>query len=113
MSTAVHAPMPIVSTEPPHDPSVPHPDFVDVDKILTADGIVVIISQRRDTGRLTFGIFRRYMKNDQWRRTSFIPEVLAAAAADALVLAMKRMQDIRQRGSDAYPDLVMPVPPLD
>lgn len=113
----IHAMSTAVPTESaidlPAPPSHEHPDFVDVDKIMTADGILIIISQRRDSGRLTFGIFRRYMKNDKWKRTSFIPEVLAGAVVTALELARKRMDEIRTKGKAAYPSLVMPVPPLD
>lgn len=86
-----------------------HPDFVDVDRICTAEGLLIIISQRKDSGRLTFGIFRRYLREDKFRRTSFIPELLIDDLIAAITLAKQRMESLRKEGSSS---LVMRVPPL-
>jgi hypothetical protein len=79
--------------------------YVDVDRIVSSDGIVAVISQRRKTGVLTFTMFREYVDSfdGELKRTGFVPENLFQAYFDTALLAKSRMEQMRSGGQLPFP----------
>lgn len=70
-------------------------NFVDVDRLENADGIVAIISQRRRDGSLTFGIVREWMSDGAKKRGSFIPDRLHGSYASMVQLVGERIKELK------------------
>lgn len=85
----------------PERPAIPKSlvGFADVAELHGADGIVAVISQRRKSGELTFGIFRRFGEN----RTTFIPEAMAEEFLKMYQSVLKRMVELKASGKLPFP----------
>lgn len=86
----------MTTTRSETSPVVPRslPGYVDVDTLKGADGIVAVISQRRKSGELTFGIFRVFDDN----RTTFIPESKMTSYMAMISLVQQRLIELRASG---------------
>lgn len=73
--------------------------FQDIDTLRNSDGLTAVISQRRKSGELTFGIFRQWDNAGTSERTSFVPERMGAAYLDMVGMAIKRMAELRKAGN--------------
>jgi len=70
--------------------------YVDIDRIVTADNLVAIISRRKYDGAFTFAISRTYTDRNQVEKsTSFVPEFLLGSYAKLVSLIEKRIQKLR------------------
>lgn len=67
------------------------PKFQDIDRLENSHGIVCVISQRKSSGVLTFGIWREYEVDQQTERTQFVPDYMADAYMDMVRQALERM----------------------
>lgn len=87
------------STTPP---PISRAGFVDVDRLENSNRIVSVISQRRTTGILTFGLFREFERDDgggrRTERTSFIPADLAESYLDMVKLTIERIHHLQKNG---------------
>lgn len=81
--------------------SAPPPQYLDLDTLRNADGLVSIISMRRANGAITFGIFKEFDRDGRTERTSFIAETLRASYLSLAQLTMERIDEFK-----ANPDLV-------
>ncbi len=75
--------------------SSPTQPYEDLDRLKSADGIVAIISRRRSTGVLTFGIFKEFERDGVMERTSFISENLAPSWLEMAEMVVKRIAEIK------------------
>lgn len=76
-------------------------DYVDIDRLQSAAGIVALISQRRKNGRLTYSIFREWTEPDGqggrvMKKGAFIPAKLVGAHMDMLKLVSERFDHFRR-----------------
>lgn len=94
-------------------PSVPAERYVDVDRLVSAEGIVAVFSQRRKDGTITFAMHRTFDKLDDvtnqpvTSKTAFIPETMTAAYLEHTKLAIEHIEQLRakrQRGELPFPD---------
>lgn len=92
-----------LSSKPTPPPPTSRAGYVDVDKLQNSSRIVCVISQRRATGVLTFGIFREFDREGVVDRTSFIPEDLAEPYQDMVRMAIERMRELREHGKLPFP----------
>ncbi len=70
--------------------------YTDIDTLRSADGIIAIISQRRATGVLTFGIFKEFDRDGQTERTAFVPENLAISYQEMVEKVIERIAEIKR-----------------
>jgi hypothetical protein len=75
-------------------------NYVDLDRLKNADGLVSIISMRRATRVITFGLFREFERDGAMERTQFVPEQLSESYLKLVQLTIKRIQEIRAQGVD-------------
>jgi hypothetical protein len=71
------------------------PQYIDLDKLKNADGVVAIISQRLTNGVITFALFKEFVRDGREERTSFIAESLRPAYESMVKLVFDRIDDIR------------------
>ena len=78
---------------PPRLPAV-QPQYIDLDELENAEGLIAIISQRRVNGVITFAIFKTF-ERDGKERTSFISEALRPAYLELQKIAFERIDEIK------------------
>lgn len=81
----------------------PRVPYVDIDRLSNAYGLVAVISQRTNTGMLTFSIFKEFERDGVTERTTFIPEDMIEVYMDFAKLVHERMRVLRQSGTLAPP----------
>lgn len=74
------------------------PQYIDLDKLKNADGIVAIISQRLSNGVITFALFKEFVRDGREERTSFISESLRPAFQSMVGLVFERIDEVRGDG---------------
>jgi len=84
-----------VEAEPVRSSSGPPQSYTDLDKLRSADGIIAVISQRRSTGVITFGIFKEFERDGTVERTSFVPENLAGSYLAMVQLVIERIAQLK------------------
>lgn len=72
-----------------------HQPYVDLDTIRSSDDLVVIISQRRSNGMLTFGVFKEFVRDHRTDRTTFVSADLMPAYRAILKIAEERLEQIK------------------
>lgn len=72
-----------------------HQPYVDLDTIRSSDDLVVIISQRRSNGMLTFGVFKEFVRDHRTDRTTFVSAELMPAYRAILKIAEERLEQIK------------------
>lgn len=97
-------------TAPPN----PSRNWVDLDPPLrNSDRIVVVFSQNRYDGRITFGVHREFDRFDSERgesetaKTAFIPEQLAQSYLAIITLALEQLEKLtaqRRAGQLPFPE---------
>ena len=76
----------------------PPPSYRDIDRIKSAEGIVAVISYRRSSGVITFGIFREYERDGVVEKTQFVPESFGPAYLEMVKLVIERIAQFRRNG---------------
>lgn len=71
------------------------PQYIDLDTLRNADGIISIISQRRTNGVITFALFKEFERDRRTDRTSFFGEYLIKSYAEMVELTSQRIVEIR------------------
>ena len=73
--------------------------FRELDVLKSADGLVGIISQRIETGVITFMIMREFpLASGEMQKTSFIPEHMSDAFIAMAGMLKDRIAKIRREG---------------
>ena len=74
--------------------------FRELDVLRSADGLVGVISQRIETGVITFMIMREFplSNSGQMQKTSFIPEHMSDAFIQMAGMLKERIAKIRREG---------------
>jgi hypothetical protein len=71
------------------------PAYIDLDKLRSADGIIGIISQRRSTGVLTFGVFKEFERDGLVEKSSFVPENMLESYLAMVQLVRERIAELK------------------
>lgn len=74
--------------------------FRELDRLVSADGLVGVISQRIETGVITFAIVRQFPQSGsgEMQKTSFIPEHMAESMKQMVDTVSRRIAQIRKDG---------------
>lgn len=87
-------------------PPPPQSRYVDIDRIVSVEGIVTVFSQRRRDGLITFAVHREIPGDDPGvvSKTAFVPETMASAYAAHNELTLKRLAELQEkRGKGGLP----------
>jgi hypothetical protein len=79
--------------------SGPPPQYLDLEKLKNADGIVAIISQRLANRVITFAFFKEFERDNRFERTSFIADSLRPSYLAMVKMACERMDEIAKNES--------------
>ena len=103
-----------MNDDPPYTAPTQQEKWVDLDPPLrNSDRLVVVFSQCRWDGRITFAIHREFERYDHESgethtlKTSFVPEGLTASYASILALALEHIEKLkvdRVAGKLPYPE---------
>lgn len=77
----------------------PPPQYLDLDKLKNADGIVAIISQRLSNRVITFALFKEFERDRRVERTSFIAATLRDSYTSMVKLAFERIDELNRDGA--------------
>lgn len=73
-------------------------NYKDIDRLVSAEGLVSIISLRRSTGVITFAIFKEYERDGAMEKSNFVPETMIKAYRQIVDLTADRIKQIRAEG---------------
>jgi hypothetical protein len=80
---------PIVSSR-----GAPPPQYLDLDRLRNADGIIAIISQRLANRAITFALFKEFERDNRVERTSFIASTLRESYVSMVGLVFERIEKL-------------------
>lgn len=81
--------IPSIETPAPAPSHQQHSQYIDLEKLVDANGIGAIISQRRGNGVITFKLFKEFDRDNRKEQTSFVP--------NSLIKPYKAMVEIVER----------------